>query len=800
MRSLTWINSVNLLYQLKNRQAHLITEAPGRGGMLDSLRSRLILLLVGMLAFMTIAMGFAALGAMQRDSAAQAKQALDVASRVFQEALSNRAIQLGSSVRLVASDFGFRQAVALREQDTISSALENHGSRIDATITVLLTPQGELIASTGQNVSAAQISPLFKDMRLSGQDSVSDIVHIGNNAYQMVMVPVKAPQLIAWVAMGFALDKALANQIKTLTDLDISFVFAQGSPEAELLASTLAQSEQTDLRKAYQPTELNVLDQSLLTTERQLDRAGSISALLHLSTAPWQANYQQARTQLLVIFSLGLTLAVLFAVILARSITQPLQLLSQFARAIGLGQTLPAPLIKRGEVGVLSATLHNMQKDIRQREQQIIFQAQHDSLTGLANRHLVELQLPALLTSQALWLVLVNIKDFKHVNDAFGYKNGDSLLKQLSERLRSAHPQAALIARLGGDEFLLVSTTAVLSDGLLALQQTLSTDFCLDNSKLNLKLALALYQVPALEENANDALRRVEITMVHAKTSHQLVAEYQPGQDENHQRELTLLHDLPLSLQSGHMFVVYQPKVSLHSRSAHSAEALIRWQHPQLGFVPPDEFIRLAEHSGLISRVTDWMILQVIRQLAEWRLAGIELTVAVNLSAYDLLSQDLPDQIQALLQQHQLPASALSLEVTEGAVMQDPQQVIQNLQVLRQMGIELAIDDFGTGQSSLAYLKRLPVHEVKIDRAFVKDIEHNVNDALIVNTTTELAHGLGLLVTAEGLENLAGLAKLQAAGIDKVQGYYFSKPLKAAEFSNWLTDFAQHNNKWFPEQ
>jgi EAL domain-containing protein (putative c-di-GMP-specific phosphodiesterase class I) len=248
------------------------------------------------------------------------------------------------------------------------------------------------------------------------------------------------------------------------------------------------------------------------------------------------------------------------------------------------------------------------------------------------------------------------------------------------------------------------------------------------------------------------------------------------------------------------MFVVYQPKVSLHSRSAHSAEALIRWQHPQLGFVPPDEFIRLAEHSGLISRVTDWMILQVIRQLAEWRLAGIELTVAVNLSAYDLLSQDLPDQIQALLQQHQLPASALSLEVTEGAVMQDPQQVIQNLQVLRQMGIELAIDDFGTGQSSLAYLKRLPVHEVKIDRAFVKDIEHNVNDALIVNTTTELAHGLGLLVTAEGLENLAGLAKLQAAGIDKVQGYYFSKPLKAAEFSNWLTDFAQHNNKWFPEQ
>ncbi|MDZ7868690.1 MAG: EAL domain-containing protein [Rheinheimera sp.] len=770
--------------------------------MLDSLRSRLILLLLGMLTFMTVAMGFAALGAMQRDSAAQARQALDVASRVFQEALSNRATQLGNSVRLVASDFGFRQAVALREQDTIASVLENHGSRIDATLTVLLTPQGELIASSGQDVSADQITQLFKDMRLSGQDSVSDIVHIGNNAYQMVMVPVKAPQLIAWVAMGFALDTALAGQIKALTDLDISFVFGRGTAAAELLASTLAPALQMDLTSAPTPIALKVLDQPLLTTERPLDRAGTISALLHLSTAPWQETYQQARTQLLAIFGLGLTLAVLFAVALARSITKPLQLLTQFARAIGLGQALQAPSIKRGEVGLLSETLQKMQQDIRQREQQILFQAQHDTLTGLANRHLVELQLPTLLSSQPLWLLLINIKDFKHVNDAFGYKNGDSLLVQLSQRLVKARPVASMIARLGGDEFLLVSPTPIQQQDLPALQQLLSHDFTLDNSRLNLKLALALYQAPAPAASAgtaNDALRRAEIAMVHAKTSHQLIAEYQPGQDESHQRELTLLHDLPLSLQSGHMFVVYQPKVSLHSRSAKSAEALIRWQHPQLGFVPPDEFIRLAEHSGLISRVTDWMIAQVIGQLATWRQQGIELTVAVNLSAYDLLSSELPGQIAALLTQHQLPAAALALEVTEGAVMQDPEQVIQNLQTLREMGIELAIDDFGTGQSSLAYLKRLPVHEVKIDRAFVKDIEHNHNDALIVQTTTELAHGLGLLVTAEGLENLAGLAKLQAAGIDKVQGYYFAKPLKAADLSGWLTEFQQNNDRWFPE-
>jgi diguanylate cyclase (GGDEF)-like protein len=813
--------------------------------MLDSLRSRLILLLLGMLALMTVSMGYAALGAMKRDSAAQARQALDVASRVFQEALTNRSAQLGNSVRLVSSDFGFRQAVALREQETIVSVLENHGGRIDATLSVLLTPEGELIAGSGQPVSPDQIRLLFKDMRLSGQDFVSDIVHIGDNAYQMVIVPVKAPQLIAWVAMGFALNTALANQIKALTDLDISFVYSSGTKAAELLATTLpaqdyrslttlldgsvrplvaletpffelnidyrdgANSTQqqsrantakdhSSLSPLRNDSDFSVLDHPLLTTQRALDRSGTINALLHLSTAPWQATYQQARAQLLVIFGLGLALAILCAVALARSITEPLRLLTQFASAIGLGQALQTPAITKGEVGVLSETLQKMQQDIQLREQQILFQAQHDTLTGLANRYLVELQLPALLQSQPLWLLLINIKDFKHVNDAFGYKNGDSLLHQLSQRLRTANPAAAMIARLGGDEFLLVSPQPIQWQDLHTLQQQLSTDFSLDNSRLNLKLALALYQVPAQADSANDALRRVEIAMVHAKTSPQLIAEYQPGQDESHQRELTLLHDLPLSLQSGHMFVVYQPKVSLTTRTASSAEALIRWQHPQLGFVPPDEFIRLAEHSGLISRVTDWMIVQVISQLASWRSAGLELTVAVNLSAYDLLSKDLPGQIGALLQQHQLPASALALEVTEGAVMQDPQQVIQNLQVLRGMGIELAIDDFGTGQSSLAYLKRLPVHEVKIDRAFVKDIEHNHNDALIVNTTTELAHGLGLLVTAEGLENVAGLAKLQAAGIDKVQGYYFSKPLKAEEFSKWISEFQQQNSKWFP--
>jgi len=767
--------------------------------MFDSLRIRLILLLLGLLSLMAVAIGFATLSAMKRDSYDQARQSLSVASKVFQQALSNRSEQLSASVRIVASDFGFRRAVATSEQETISSVLENHGGRIQANVSVLLSPSGELLASTQQQISQAQITILFKDMKQSGRDSFADIVLLGDEAYQLVMMPVKAPQLIAWVGMGFLLDQDLATQIKGVTDLDISF--SRVTPGQQLLlATTLPTQRPESLPDAASPTENLVFDDVIppyLTHAVALDSQQQLFAFLHLSTARWRDNYLQARSQLLLIFGLGLSLALLLAYLVARSITQPLRQLTDFARQIGQGLRATAPVIRKGEVGLLSQTLSKMQQDILQREQQILFQSQHDSLTGLANRSYVEQQLPALLQQEQLQLLLINIKDFKHINDTFGYQNGDLLLQQLANRLKNSPLSPSLLARLGGDEFLLLLPNQLQARQLPELQLALSQEFKLGDSSMNLTLALALYQLESTQISANDALRRADIAMVHAKIRHDHIAVYQTGQDESHQRELTILRDLPRSLKCGQMYVVYQPKVQLGSKQCHSAEALIRWQHPELGFIPPDEFIRLAEHSGLIGQVTDWMIEQVMAQLALWQQQQIQMKVAINLSANDLLNPELPAQMAERLQHFQLLPARLALEVTEGAVMQDPAQVIHILTRLRDMGIELAIDDFGTGQSSLAYLKQLPVHEVKIDRAFIKDIEHNQNDELIVQATTQLAHGLGLKVTAEGLENIAGLAKLQLHGVDMVQGYYFSKPLPAAAFEPWLQEFMATSERWF---
>lgn len=773
--------------------------------MFDSLRSRLIVSLVSLLTVLALASGLATLSTMKKDSEQQARQVLRVAANVFLQALENRASQLTSSVSILASDFGFRRAVATAEQETILSVLENHGSRVHADLVLLLSPTGDLLSSTSSELTNADVKPLFLQSKGNQSNTVNDILVLAGNSYQLVLVPVKAPQTIAWVGMGFSLNKELAEQIKGITDLDISFT-TNGDRGNQTLHSTLDKNTQQSLLSVL-PSLIDTHQQPFTSNEEQflslalaLDQQQLLWAVLHYPSARWQESYQNIRQQLLIIFGLSLTLALLLAFVIARSITRPLHLLSSFASQIGQGLTAADLPEARGEIGLLGSTLQKMQLDIRSREDELLYQAEHDSLTGLKTRGAAERKLAELLPCKNVSLLLLNIKNFRHINDALGFANGDALLQQMAQRLNQLDPAPLLAARLGGDEFLLLYSIHFSFAQLEHLTQQLHSGYLLADSPLSLKVSVGAYNISPETVHANDAIRRLDIALNHAKQQPGLIAFYQQGQDESHQRELTILRDLPDALQQNQLFVVYQPKVELDQQSCNSAEALIRWVHPELGFIPPDEFIKLAEHSGNIALVTEWMLSKVVAQLAIWYQQGLRITVAVNLSAHDLANPNLPRDIAALLKRYHLPSSVLALEVTEGAVMQDPKRVIQILTQLRDMGIELAIDDFGTGQSSLAYLKQLPVHEVKIDRAFIKDIEHSQDDELIVSATTQLAHSLGLKVTAEGLENLAGLAKLQLHHCDKVQGYFFSKPLTSEQFSTWLVQFAQTKSKWFEQE
>ncbi|WP_213999357.1 EAL domain-containing protein [Arsukibacterium sp.] len=760
--------------------------------MFNSLRSKWISLLIVLLSLLMLLTGYATLKSMRANSMQQAELSLDVASKVFQQALDSRAAQLTNSVSLLAADFGFRQAIATAEQATIESVLQNHGSRINAQLALLLTPQGELLASS-EPIDASDIHQLLPATQ--GSDAATDILLIDGQAYQLVLVPVRAPVIIAWVGMGFLVDVPLAEQIKGITGLDISFTQLDNRANQQL-TSTLPAEIQPQLIDKLNNIMRNpdathfAADFSFTTRGKALDSEQRLWALLHMPDDRWLSSYQQLRRQLVEIFAFSLVLALVAAFLFARSISRPLSQLSNFARDIGQGNAAVPPAISQDEIGVLTSTLVNMQHSIAAREQQLRRQAEHDTLTGLLNRHAVEQRLPAILKAQPGTLLQLNIIQFKHINDTLGLANGDILLQLLAQRLGHHQPAAAFCARLNGDEFLMLFNENLTEQQLVDLYNSLQPAYNIQNSLINLKIAIGIYPFESGQVSASEALRRVDLAQENASQAGGGIAFYQSGQDETHQRELTIIRDLPVALSSGQLYVMYQPKVELLSEQCHSAEALIRWQHPQLGFISPVEFIATAEHSGNIGLITQWMLKTVVKQLAAWQADYPTLRIAVNLSAADLLDQNLPEQISSLLQQYQVPATALALEVTESAVMQDTGKVIANLNTLKAMAINLAIDDFGTGQSSLAYLKQLPVNEIKIDRAFVKDIETNSNDALIVNATVKLAHGLGFKVTAEGLENLAGLSYLKESGCDTVQGYFFSKPLATADFSRWLTNFA----------
>lgn len=768
--------------------------------MFNSLRSQLTLLLVALLVLLALVTGYATLTTMRQDSEQQARQILNVATNVFRQTLQVRSGQLSDSVRLLASDFGFRQAVATAEQATIHSVLENHGARINANLALLFAPDGRLLSSTIPLVDNATLQHSFQQAHTQ-QGAYTDIVSIEQQAYQIVLVPVRAPHIVAWVGMGFVLGEQLALQIQTITGLEVSFSQLAAN-EKRILISTLSAASQDALRQQLTPMHLSEalleidLPKNYIAQAFSLDQKQQLWAFLHLPNERWLSNYQQLLNQLLQIFSVGLALALITAFIYTRSVTRPLDQLVDFAAAIDKGGTSVPPAVKLTEIALLANTLSLMRSAIFQREAELKQQAERDTLTGLGNRLAIDKQLPLIFSAGSGQVLQLNIAKFKHVNDSFGFSNGDILLQQLAKRMLS-NDLLIFCARLGADEFLLALAQSATVENRTELLQQLSQPFDLAGSAITLPMVCGCYYYEQGEQDVNKVLRRLDIALNSAKQKSLALAMYQSGQDESHQRELTIIRDLPLALSSGQLFIVYQPKVDIVAQRAISAEALIRWQHPQLGFISPVEFILLAERSGNISLISNWMLQQVIMQLASWLPLHPELSVAVNLSADDLLDEQLPSRILKWLAVYQVPVAALSLEVTESAVMQDAAKAINNLHQLKNTGIKLAIDDFGTGQSSLAYLKNLPVHEVKIDRAFIKDIEHNVQDELIVQATAKLAVGLGLRVTAEGLENQAGLSRVLAAGCQQVQGYYFSKPLAAEAFSIWLTDFAKQKAHFF---
>lgn len=472
------------------------------------------------------------------------------------------------------------------------------------------------------------------------------------------------------------------------------------------------------------------------------------------------------------------------------------------------------PLLKgheKNELGICIITANQLLASIERNthlrheaENSLLRMAQYDFLTGLPNRQQLQQQLDKILVDagrlqRRVAVLCVGLDDFKGINEQFSYQTGDQLLLALADRLRGHSGRLGALARLGGDQFALVQADIEQPYEAAELAQSILDDleatFALDHQEIRLRATIGITLFPEDGDSTEKLLQKAEQTMTLAKSrSRNRYQFYIASVDSEMRRRRELEKDLREGLTREQFFLVYQPQISYRDHRVVGVEALIRWQHPEHGLVPPDLFIPLAEQNGTIIAIGEWVLDQACRQLREWHDMGFsDLRMAVNLSTVQLHHAELPRVVNNLLQIYRLPPRSLELEVTETGLMEDISTAAQHLLSLRRSGALIAIDDFGTGYSSLSYLKSLPLDKIKIDKSFVQDLLDDDDDATIVRAIIQLGKSLGMQVIAEGVETAEQEAYIISEGCHEGQGYHYSKPLPARELSAYLKQ-AQRSN------
>ncbi|MGI2227162.1 putative bifunctional diguanylate cyclase/phosphodiesterase [Shewanella frigidimarina] len=429
--------------------------------------------------------------------------------------------------------------------------------------------------------------------------------------------------------------------------------------------------------------------------------------------------------------------------------------------------------------------------------QSSLFSTERDKLTGLVNRVGFKRKMLSKMPILEGMLVLVDIRQFRFVNDLFGFLFGDKLLKAFAKRIVNLNCKAQFIARMNGNEFLLFFPQPLTIEQLQAIKNDLQSPFEIEKQPISIKMQLGVLSLNEHHADVSLMLRRLDLALKKAKALKQPIAFYDQGDDKAQYRELLIINGLPKGLKQGQLFMVFQPKLDIKSGRCKQVEALIRWQHEGLGLISPNEFIPLAEQTGMIDILSSWVLDNVLAQQAKWRNVGVYVNVAINLSSTDLDNPNLAADVATKLSQYLVPAETITIEITESVLMKSLEQTIVTLNQLRDVGVKLAIDDFGTGHSSLAYLRHLPVDEVKIDKAFLDEFETSHAAKQIVKTSIELAKNLGFEVTVEGVESKSVLDALHLFGVNTIQGDYFAKPSTASEFEHLYPqlNYQQHNHQ-----
>lgn len=758
-----------------------------------SYRTKLIGIITGLVFLSLLVVIVAIVWSTERSIEQNVQRELDVSERVLAQLLDIRNQQLQQSARVLADDFGFREAVSSGDQATIVSALINHGDRINADLMVLLDPSGEVVVSSHDIDDPQTLLDIPDNSRNHG------LFSSGENIYQLVVIPVRAPHLISWVVMGFAVDQALLAELHDLLNSQIAFYAIN---ENQGMVSVASFPELVPEQNSIEPgtmdgywesklSELNFTGRWINSGEDQRDSSGMLWILLAADREQTSAPFRALGQQLLVISLITLLCALLSGLILSRQISYPLRQMVYAARRMAGGDYSESVTVKnRDEFGELAGTFNTMQKAISEREQRITYQSTHDELTDLPNERMLRSEIKSRISQNRPFTVCeLNLDNYSQLNDMFGQAICDQVLKQVATRIKSLIPEHFWLARGTREEFILIASGIAEHNesAVRSIIKRLSNAVDVNHVYYQVNFSAGLSDYPETGDSGDALVRRAQFARHKARSSGQPLSIYQLGEDESHMRKLSVSAALRNAIEHKSGFhLVFQPQISASTGELLSAEALLRWQDDELGMVSPVEFIPLAEQSGEIRQLTRWVLYQSVSTLAKLREQGIDFNISINLSASDLLDESLAGYILSILGDFDVPAARLTVEVTESAVIMSPELAKKQLTQLRSAGLDVAIDDYGTGYSSLAQLSQLPATELKIDRCFVMPMAEDESARTIVASTIALAHQLNLSVVAEGVEDTESLQMLMKLGCDVLQGYYISRPLELKAFITWV--------------